>query len=156
MTCAWRNTNSSMISEGWLLPLSSSDITLGQHERCHLPSISPSNHTGQAGQTRWRPFCHRGEPNSEAATDHPQQVSPKSAQSHHPRPHIPRILVPIHASKTHRQNRNHHQAVDSTFISQCTDETEIPPAVFTPWRAQARSKGTIQNNHQCHCRDETP
>ena len=32
--------------------LSGADITLGQHERCHLLAIPPTKHPGQAGSTR--------------------------------------------------------------------------------------------------------
>lgn len=102
---------------------------------------------------RWS-LCHRREPTSKTAAHHPQQKSPESAPSDHPRSHHTQLLVPIFESETHRQISGYHQAIYSAFISQCVKEAEIPATVFTPWRQDTRAEGAIQGSHQSYCRNE--
>jgi hypothetical protein len=44
-TLSLTNSNSSIISEGYLLLLSPTDITLGQYERCHFPLLARQQST---------------------------------------------------------------------------------------------------------------
>ena len=96
---AWRILISSIVPEGELLPHSRVDITLGQHERCHLLAVPPTTHPVQAGQARRWSLCHRRKPTSKTATHHPQQITPKSAQSSHPRSRLTRLPIPIFESQ---------------------------------------------------------
>ena len=43
-SCPWRIVNSSIISDSWPLLPSSTNITLGRHERSLLPTFSPHHH----------------------------------------------------------------------------------------------------------------
>jgi len=132
------------------LLLSGADITLGQHERCYLLAIPPTKHPGQAGPARWRAFRHRREPTFETTIDYLQQVPPESPKSDNPGSYPPRLLVFAHASKTHCQIINHHQAIYPAVIPQCSEETKVSSALFTRRRQEARAKGAIKGSYQCY------
>ena len=135
--------------------LSGADITLGQHERCYLLAIPPTKHPCQAGPTRWRAFRHRREPTSETTIDYPQQVPPESPQSDNPGSYPSWLLVFVHASKTHCQIINHHQAVYPASFSRRIEEAKVSTAVLTKRWTQAWAEGALQRNDKRHSRDET-
>jgi len=106
------------------LPLSLADITLGKHERRHLPAFRPAHHRGKAATTRWKPYSDRRESTFKTATHHSQQVPPESTESNHPGSHRPGISIAITEPSTPGQNSNHHQASHPAVIPQCNEETQ--------------------------------
>ena len=77
----WRITDFSIISYSCPLLPWSINIALGGHEWALLPTFSPAHHPAPARQAPWRSFCHRREPAPETATDYPQPISSKNAES---------------------------------------------------------------------------
>ena len=130
------------------MPLSPADINLGKHERRHLPAFRPTHRPGVASSTRWRSYSDRREPTSETTIDYPQQVPPESPQSDNPGSYPPWLLVFVHASKTHCQIINHHQAIYPALFPRCIEEAKVLSALFSSWRQEARPEGTITGSHQ--------
>jgi hypothetical protein len=91
-TCAWRNSNSPIVSKVYLLQPSSRDINLGQHVRCHFPDFPPTHYHGQAITAGWQSSYHRREPAPETAADYSQQIKAAGSQSISPGPRATRIL----------------------------------------------------------------